>query len=435
MAGYPRKYGLASAIDGFSSGVAQGAAVGMSLAKMRSDENRAVRDEARQNRQEAMSERFDSARISNLEEQTANIRDSRRSSAIKGQVDNAATEAEFEMNRRLFESRKKMMAEDPQNFKKWADGVTASTDILMKTSESWRAAAIALDQGNLEPLKNSDEQSTAAVRKILTDAIGVDIGKVDEVRVSEDGGLEAIAGGKVVGKMDKFSRDNYVEGFRTHSRSNMFMAMENLGKLEALFGKSTEEKDPKTVSLPNGATGLLKKNENGDYAIDEVPVRPVAGGLMSAKPEGSDDGELKDVRVGDEQFTARVKGGKVIPLEKEVPPPRYAWEAASEIVGSGVKTRNRKLQSMGDKDWKLEELVAKANDSKAESKATYNGAIKEWVHGYLEDVLRKAGETAKSESKDGRFSRSRIDEIVVEQMNRDGMSGLMRYLQANPELK
>jgi hypothetical protein len=438
MAGYQRKYGLASAIDGFSSGLATGANVGMNLAAARNQNNRDARDEARQRRQDAIGARMDEARIGHLEEQTAGMKDNRARAATGQKVEDAAVQAEVNMMSQIYAARENLRQSNPQQFKELADGMMMAGEIEMNTGESWRAAALVFSEGNLEPIKAVDEQASAGVKKLLSDAFGMDVSKVEEVRIAADGGLEVVSGGKVVGKVDEFQRVNLMSGMMKQARKHYVSSAATIKEAEAML-RGGVEKDPKTVSLPNGATGLLRKDESGQYGIDELPVRPVPGGLMSAKSEESADGQLKDVRVGDEHFTGRVKGGQVTPLKVETPPPKYAWEAAATVVeNDGVKTRDRRLKnspSRWSNKWKLEDLVKEAKNAKAESKAKYNDAIKEWVHGYIEDAIRKAGAAAEGESQDGRFTRARLDELVVEQMDRDGLSGLLRYLKANPELK
>ncbi len=437
MASYPRKYGLASAMDGFSTGLIQGANLVTGLNRERRAIERDQRDDLRQRRMDARSARMEDARLEQIQETTAGMKQERSEKKVARKVDDAAVQADVDMMSQIYAGRKKLRESNPKGYGELAQGMMMAGRVEMNTGESWRAAALVLSSGNMEPLKQVDEGAAGGVKKLLSDSFGIDVEKVDKVRLTDDGGLEVISGGKVVGKMDEFQRINLMSGMRKQAQKHYISAQETIREAENMLVEGRE--DPKLHSMGEGRHGLLQRGEDGGLALREVPRYDAGGGLIPADkaPEES-PGEIKDVRTGEEHVTGVVKGGKFRRLEEETPPPKYAWEAAERLVAADVKTPERETSAGTHTLSELSKLAETGGiwgKASAENQTKYRNAMKEWIHGYIQDVRRAAMERAQKESPDGRYSAKRAAELVLEQINLDGMADLIPYMRANPSLK
>lgn len=394
--------GLAG-IEGVSTGFSAGFEAVGGLMQRKADIARADREEARQVQKDAMDSKLNTARLGQIEESTAALRSERQGQEAKAKVDRYGAEAEASVYQQIYEYRNSLQGKDRQDF---VGGLTKAGEVHMAMGSGMRAAALVLGHGSLEPMESVPPEAAKTTKQILGDLFGVDVGSVDGVRRSEDGGIEVLSGGKVVGRLGKTEAINVMSAMM--DRGNMFYAagMKSIKEAQQMVGSPMDgQREPRVLDMGSGRRGLLQSEDGGSPVLREIPQfdaggKPIATGLSGAKPAAQAEAQ-----------------------------PEFAFEFAKQVAGDGTKGPKLPVR-IGGKKKTLD--ISEIMGGSAKDPA-YNDAAEEYVHAYIRDVYSRAQKTLEKKSSDGTYDAAEFGRLVVKTMKKEGFAKLLPYAQRNKD--
>ena len=377
----------------------------------KADIARADREEARQSEKDAMDAKLNSARLGQIEESTAALRQKREGQEAKTKVDRYGAEAEAAVYQQIYDYRNSLQGKDRQDF---VGGLMKAGEIHMAMGSGMRAAALVLGHGSLEPMESVPPEAAQTTKQILGDLFGVDVGSVDGVRKSEEGGVEVLSGGKVVGRLGKTESINVMSAMI--DRGNMFYAagMKSIREAQQMVGSPMAgQREPRVLDMGNDRRGLLQAEGEGGPVLREVPQFDAAG---------------KPIQTG-------LSGAKTAAPGADAQP-EFAFEFAKQVAADGtagprlpVKTNSKKFKKwFGNDNPTLKEIMEKAAED-----PSMNDAAEEYVHSYVRDVYSRAQKTLEKKSADGTYAAADFGREVVKIMKKEGFAKLLPYAQANKD--
>ena len=403
MGGFNGKFGLASAVDGFSEGLKSGAAVVGGLTRIKGERIRDDRAEARLRRQDARAERFDTAQLSQMEEETAGLKQANLDKAADSSAEKWGAPIEAD----LLASISQFGATLPENQRmEYYAGVANAGKINMGMGDAFRGAALVLHSGSIEAMGGAPAEATNAAKQILSNAFGLDFSEVDEIRKSEDGGIEIVSNGKPVKKLDKATTMAAASGLMRKARTYYWEGMQSVREAQQAMGGNGKgaEPQPRVLDMGNGMRGVLQEGADGGKSLRAIPQfdeqgKPIPTGLSAATPSGDPN------------------------------QPQFAFEFAKKAVESGTEGPALSV-NVGGKPQKLRlpEIMKEAQTNPA-----YNDVAEEYVHSYIRDVYSRAGKAMEKKSADGTYGAADFGREVVRLMKQEGFAELLPYAQMNKD--